>query len=247
MKIKVMNEQPLKIIIIGGTSGIGEQLALDYAKSGNLVGVTGRRLDKLKEIQQKYFGKIFIKQMDVTKPVQAIIQLDYLIEKIGGLDLLIYSSGVGHINRKLEWDKELQTIETNIVGFTAITDKAFNYFQKQKSGQLVNISSINALRGSNAAPAYAASKAYASNYMEGLRKKAVKAKLPIYLTDLKPGFVDTDMAQGTGLFWVSSTEKASKQIRKAIHKKRKSAYITKRWRLIAWLLKLAPDWLYFKI
>ena len=247
MKIKIMNDRPLRVIIIGSTSGIGEQLALDYARSGNIVGVTGRRLDKLKETQQKYFGKIFIKQIDVTKPVQAVIQLDYLIDKLGGLDILIYSSGIGHINRKLEWDKELQTIETNVIGFTAIADKTLNYFINQKNGQLVNISSINALRGSNLAPAYAASKAYSSNYMEGLRKKVKKTELPIFLTDIKPGFVDTDMAKGDGLFWVSSTEKASKQIRRAIDKKRKSAYISRRWRLIGWLLKMAPDWLYFRI
>ena len=242
-----MNEHPLKVIVIGGTSGIGEQLALDYARAGNLVGVTGRRLEKLKEVQHKYFGQIFIKQMDVTKPVQAVIQLDYLIEKLGGLDLLIYSSGTGHINQELEFDKEHLTIETNVIGFTAIADRALNVFIKQQNGHLVNISSINALRGSDAAPAYAASKAYSSNYMEGLRKKIFKAQLPIYLTDIKPGFVDTDMAKGEGLFWVASTEKASRQIRKAIIKKKKSAYITKRWRLIGWLLKLAPDWLYFRI
>ena len=62
------------------------------------------------------------------------------------------------------------------------------------------------------APAYNASKAYQINYLEGLRQKATKIKNPIYVTDIRPGFVDTDMAKGEGQFWVATKEKAARQI-----------------------------------
>ncbi len=239
-----MSSNSLKIIIIGASSGIGKALALQYAKQNHQVAISGRRLDKLKEVQQQYPNKILVNQMDVCKPEHTGIQFDNMVDKLGGVDLVIYNAGVGHLNKKLNWQKEISTIQTNVEGFTLIAGKAYNHFAKQKHGQFVNISSINALRGSNVAPAYAASKAYSSNYMQGLRKKAYKANLPIILTDILPGFVNTDMAQGTGLFWVAPVDKAAKQIINAISKKRNVAYITKRWRLIGWLLKILPEWVY---
>jgi short-subunit dehydrogenase len=118
---------------------------------------------------------------------------------------------------------------------------AFKHFLEQSSGHLVGISSIAALRGSGATPAYNASKAFVSNYLEGLRQKASKLKLPITVTDIQPGLVDTAMAQGEGLFWIAPPEIAARQIFDTIKSRRKRAYITKRWRLIAWLLKAMPD------
>jgi len=59
--------------------------------------------------------------------------------------------------------------------------------------------------------------------------------------------VDTQMAKGSGLFWVASPEKAANQIYSVIASKRKHAYITKRWRVIAYLLKILPDWVYHKL
>lgn len=86
-----------------------------------------------------------------------------------------------------------------------------------------------------------------SNYLEGLRKKAFKEKLPLTVTDIKPGFVDTDMAKGEGKFWVAPAEVAAEQITSAIVNKRKHAYITRRWRLMGWLFKLMPEWVYRRI
>lgn len=83
-----------------------------------------------------------------------------------------------------------------------------------------------------------------SNYFEGLRKKAFQEKLPIIFTDIKPGFVDTEMAKRKVKFWVANPQKAAEQIYSAINKKKQHAYITRRWRLIGWALKLMPYWLY---
>ena len=94
------------------------------------------------------------------------------------------------------------------------------------------------------APAYNASKAYQINYLEGLRQKATKTKKPIYVTDIRPGFVDTDMAKGEGQFWVATKEKAAQQIFTIIKRKKSVGYVTKRWRLIAEILKRLPSGIY---
>ncbi len=236
-----------KVIIIGATSGIGEALAHLYAKSGYMVGVTGRRLDRLTAFQHLHLGRAFINQMDLTHPQQAMIQLEHLIGQMNGVDIIILNAGTGRINRKLDFAIEAQTIEVNVTGFTALADFAANYFLKQGHGHLVGISSINALRGSNVAPAYAASKAYISSYLQGLRKRFSRSSNNIYVTDIKPGFVETDMAQGNGLFWVAPVGKAAKQIKTAIDRKKSNCYVTRRWRLIAWLLKFLPESIYHRI
>ena len=115
-----------------------------------------------------------------------------------------------------------------------------NYFKKQGYGHLVNISSIAGMRGNGIAPSYNSSKAYQINYLEGLRLNASKSNSSIYVTDVRPGFVDTAMAKGDGLFWVSPVEKAAEQIYAAIKRKKKVVYISKRWRLIGYILKAIP-------
>jgi short-subunit dehydrogenase len=132
----------------------------------------------------------------------------------------------------------------NVNGFTAVANWAFNYFQQQGYGHFAAITSIAGTRGSRQAPAYFASKAYQINYLEGLNQKAHHLKIPICITDIRPGFVDTAMASGENLFWMSTTQKAAKQIVSAIRQKRNVVYVTKRWRLIAILLKAMPRYLY---
>jgi len=233
-----------KAIIIGATSGIGKGLARLLAGDNYKVGLTGRRTELLNELKRENPGSYFIKPFDVAGPEIAVEKLEELKTELGGLDLLIISSGTGDINEKLDFDIEKRTIDTNIIGFTCIAGWAFNYFEKQKFGQLVAISSIGGLRGSRKAPAYNATKAYQINYLEGLRQKAAKLKEPIFVTDIRPGLVDTEMAKGEGLFWVMPVEKTVKQIYRAIIRKRKVAYITKRWQLIAVLMKRIPRAIY---
>ncbi len=134
-----------------------------------------------------------------------------------------------------------------MTGFAAIANAAIHHFLEKGSGHLVNISSIAALRGSGEASAYNASKAFESNYMDGLRNKIAKRRLPITITDIQAGFVDTAMAQGEGLFWVAAPEEAARQIYQAIKGKKKHAYITRRWVLLAWLFKVIPDWIYDRV
>ena len=73
-----------------------------------------------------------------------------------------------------------------------------------------------------------------------MRNNAVWEKLALTITDLQPGFVATAMAQGSGLFWVAPVEKAARQIQRAIAGKKRKAYVTRRWWLVAQFLKFMP-------
>jgi short-subunit dehydrogenase len=235
-----------KAIIIGATSGIGNELAKILVYKGYKVGITGRRKAELDKLKKSDPSNYEISSFDCTSENNSE-KLSELTDRIGGLDLLILSSGTGDLNEKLDFEIEDKTNKLNVCAFTEIVDWAFNYFEKQKKGHLVAISSIAGIRGSRIAPAYNASKAYQINYLEGLRQKAAKSKNTIYVTDIRPGFVDTDMAKGEGQFWVATKEKAARQIFGIIKKKKGIGYATKRWWIIAKILRLIPNGLYKKI
>jgi short-subunit dehydrogenase len=232
-----------KAIVIGASSGIGNELAQILAQNQVHVGITGRRkteLEKLRASNPQYFT---ISSFDCTTANNAQ-KLTELVKEIGGLDLLILSAGKGDLNESLEFEIEDSTNKLNVLAFTEIVDWTFNYFEKQGKGHLVAITSIAGIRGSRFAPAYNASKAYQINYLEGLRQKAQKVNARIYITDIRPGFVDTDMAKGKRQFWIIPKEKAARQIFRQIKRRRKVGYISRRWRLIAIFLKSLPILLY---
>lgn len=229
-----------KAIIIGATSGIGKGLAELLAEKQYQVGITGRRTELLEALTSQKPGYYVCRTFDVTDTIAINDHLNALAAELGGLDVLIICSGTGDENNGLEFDIEKRTIDTNVLGFTCVADWAFNYFQKQQYGHLVGISSIAGLRGGRQAPAYNATKAYQINYLEGLRQKATHSKASIFVTDIRPGFVDTNMAKGEGLFWVMPVDKVVVQMYKAIKNKKKVVYVTKRWGLIASVFKWMP-------
>ncbi len=233
-----------KAIIIGATSGIGKGLAKLLVVNGYKVGTTGRRTELLEKLKSESPNSYYVKTFDITDIIKVVDKLEELAAELGGLDLAVICSGTGDINETLDFNVEKLTIDTNVLGFTCAADWAFNHFEKQTFGHLVAISSIAGLRGSRQAPSYYASKAYQINYLEGLRQKATKLKGQIFVTDIRPGLVDTEMAKGEGLFWVASVDKATRQIYKAIKKKKKIVYVTKRWRLIAKILMQIPRPIY---
>jgi len=229
-----------KAIVIGATSGIGKSISEILIQNGYAVGITGRRLEILKSLKEKYPDNIYHYQMDVQELSSIETICNNLVHQLGGLDLLIISAGIGDENKSLDFAIENNVIKTNVQGFTCVTDWGMNYFKKQRHGHLVNISSIAGLMGNGEAPSYNATKAFQINYLEGLRLNADKSGTKINVTDVRPGYVDTDMAKGDGLFWVAPVEKAAQQIFNAIKRKRTVIYITKRWRIIGFLLKIIP-------
>ena len=235
-----------KAIVVGASSGIGKAITLGLLKKGYTVGITGRRSELLQAIEKSNPGYIHSSSFDCTDS-NATNHLDMLIEQLGGLDLFILSAGTGELNPDLVPHLEADTNTLNVTAFTKLVLWAYKKFETQGSGHLVGITSIAGMRGSAIAPSYNASKAYQINYLEGLRQKAQKQKHRISVTDVRPGFVDTNMAKGDGKFWVAQPDKAAAQILNAVMAKKDKVYITKRWRIIGIILKILPTWLYKKL
>lgn len=231
-------------IVFGATSGIGKSLTELLVKDGYKVAVTGRRLALLKELKKQFPNQILIQQNDIRDVDDVEKVFKEIVVEFKTIDLVIQSSGVAFINPKLEWDKEQQSINTNVLGVTKLYTLAYNLFKAQQFGHLVGISSIASIRGNRSAPVYFASKAYQKAYLESLyiKTKSIKSK-KVFITDIRPGFVDTAMALGEQLFWMVPLNKATKQIYTAIKKKKRVAYVSKRWKLVAWVLKIVPAWL----
>src|SRR5688572_19951549 len=135
-----------RIVIIGASSGIGKRMAEIYAEQGHLVGITGRRSVLLDEICKCYPEKIMNCCFDVTGD-QNIEQLQILVDKLGGLELLVISAGTGEPSKELKWEIDKRILKTNVDGFIEIANWAFNFFVEQGHGHLVTISSISANRG----------------------------------------------------------------------------------------------------
>lgn len=233
----------MNILIIGATSGIGKELLSQYVKQEHKVIACGRRENILNEFQ---------KLNAAVKGVQLdICDIDSTSQTISGLfaqtriDIAIVTAGIGDLNPTLDNTIELNTLQTNVTAWTNCVDLLYKAFQKQGFGHL--ITSVGGLRGEPMAPAYSASKAYQMNYVEALQKKAYKSESSIIITEVRPGLVDTAMAKGDGLFWVMPTSIVVKQILRAINKKQATCIVTKRWRIVHFIMRYLPWGLYKRI
>jgi short-subunit dehydrogenase len=233
-----------KVIIIGATSGIGKEMALQYVAKGYVVGVTGRRKELLNELKENFPSQIFIQCFDVRDEINTQ-HLQQLIDAMNGIDIFIYNAGYGEPSKTLNPEIEKRIYETNVKGFVDLTSFMFNFFIQQGYGHIAATSSIASIKGLSLAPGYSASKAFMSTYMQGLHIKAKRLKTKVYITDVQPGFVKTKEAKNKQ-FWVASPQKAARQIISAIEAKKWRVYITKRWWLIAQLIRYTPSSIYHR-
>ena len=227
-------------IVFGATSGIGRELAKLLVQDDYKVLITGRRKVFLEALKKSNPDHYVVRQhdiMDLSDTEKLFTEIPSIFDHV---DLIIHNSGIMETNFDLDWDKDLPTLETNVLGATKIYQLSYNYFKNQGFGHLVSVTSVASLVGNRHVPAYHASKAYQSNYMESLWMKAKRTKkAKIDITNILPGYVDTDIIAGK-TFWMAPLDKAVNQIYKAIKKKKRKAYITKRWRLIALMMKIFP-------
>ncbi|MDZ7659567.1 SDR family NAD(P)-dependent oxidoreductase [Fodinibius sp.] len=233
-----------KVAIIGATSGIGRALAVEMHNRGYTVGATGRRLERLEELRNQLKTNTYIQYMDVTDLDDAISQLDQLKKDMGGLDIIVLNSGVSNYQQEsVGREPDLHVIDVNVRGFANLGSYAFNLFEEQGHGHIVGISSVAGLFGWGLNIPYNASKSFVNTYLQGYRQKANHSDADIAVSTIMPGFVESEMTEGKkDLFWVQPTKKAAKQIAEAIEKQKNEAYITKRWRLVGWFVKLIPNW-----
>ena len=236
-----------KAIVIGATSGIGRAFAQLLVEKGYIVGITGRRANLLEEMRVTNPRQYIAKQFDIDNYNSVSDSIDQLTALLAGIDLLVLCSGTGWRNVELNLDYEISTVKTNVLGYTAVVNWAYKHFQESGRGSIAAISSITGFRGFALSPSYSSSKSFQMRYLEALRQKAKTSGNLISITDVRAGFVNTAMGQGAGAFWVASPDKAARQILKAINNKKSVAYVTKRWVLIAWLLRLIPSFIYERI
>lgn len=234
-------------IVIGATSGIGRALAERLAAAGWRVGAVGRREALLRELEQTAPANISYVTADITRPEASLAALSELVARLGGMDLCVVCSGTGDLNPALDFALEEPAIATNVRGWTAVVDWAYCWFERRGGGHLAVVTSVGGLRGSGSAPAYNASKAYQINYAEGLRLRAAKTASGVRVMDLRPGLVDTAMAKGDGLFWVMPVGRVVDQMLRAMRRRRRVTVVTRRWRLVAWMLRRLPESLYLKL
>lgn len=230
-----------KAIVIGGSSGIGKALVEVLLRNNYRVGLSGVERDDLTALVNQHRENLIVKYIDCSKE-NCSAEIHELVQSLGGLDLLVFSAGVGHLNKDLGFPVENAANKVNVLGFTEVADWSYRYFDKQQRGHFVAISSFSGLFGFRTSPAYTSAKGYQINYLEALRQKAHRSKHPIYITDIRPGFVDTDISKELKRFWVATPEKAARQIFRAIRRKCDVAYVSKRWRIMAVVVKLIPSW-----
>lgn len=254
--LKIQSNHSKKAIVVGATSGMGREVTKTLAQKGYEVGLVGRRGNLLNSLQKQIATKTYIKQIDVSQTEKAKKQLEELIKEMGGLDLMFISvTAQGDIGctiptSKMSFQEVKRIMDVDLYGFWVAAHVATKYFEKQKHGHLVGVSSISKIKGSPISPEYSAAKAFVSKYLDGIRNRMIKNNLPIFVTEIIPGFVDVERQKYSelkGAFWVATTKEAAKQICDAIESKEEKVYVTKRWRLIAWFLQIIPDWFYRKI
>lgn len=237
-----------RIIITGATSGLGYELAELCLQKNYLVGVTGRRTERFQDLKANYPEHVFPAFMDVSQAEDSVDKLRNLIEEMGGMDILVLNAGVSGNEDYKSWETLKRVIDVNVSGFVALANYAMNYFERQPEGQIVGISSMAGFFGYGRSPTYTASKAFVSNYMQGLRQRARRMECNLVITDIKPGFVATEMtANRTDMFWVIDSPTAARQMLRTIESRKSYGYVSRRWRLVAWLLSLLPNRLFDRI
>ena len=225
-----------RAIIIGASSGIGFEVARLLLDDGWKVGVAARRVDLLQTI-----GNVSeAEQIDVTDP-NAAEHLRSMISQLGGMDLLIYTAGIGKQNRELTEGIEVQTTETNGVGFVRMIGEAYRYFAEKGEGHIVAVTSIAGTKGLGPAPAYSATKAMQNVYLQALEQQAHARGLDIHFTDIRPGFVDTALLNGDFHYpMLMQPEMVARKIMQAIKRKQHICVIDWRYHLLTMLWRRIP-------
>ncbi|MBR5749719.1 MAG: SDR family NAD(P)-dependent oxidoreductase, partial [Prevotella sp.] len=202
---------------------------------GWTLGVAARRTDLLQTL-----GDVQVEQIDVTSE-EAPERLRALIDKVGGMDLFFYASGIGKQNRELVEGIEMATMQTNALGFTRMVGEAYRYFAQQGGGHIAAITSIAGTKGLGPAPAYSATKAMQNVYLQALEQQAHARGLKIRFTDIRPGFVDTALLAGDFRYpMMLKPERVANEIVQAINGKRHIRVIDWKYRLLTAVWRRIP-------
>ena len=201
-------------------------------------------MEPLLEIKTLAPERVEVMAIDVTQSDAGDLLLT-LIQRMDGIDLYFHASGIGHQNRTLVPDIEMRTMDTNAVGFTRMIGTAYRYFAERGEGHIVAITSIAGTKGLGPAPAYSATKALQSTYLQALEQQAHQRGLPIRITDIRPGFVDTALLRGDFHYpMLMRPESVARDIVRSIHHRHHIRIIDLRYRILTFFWRLVPNWLW---
>ena len=236
-----------RAIIVGASSGIGAALARRLAEEGYRLALLARRADRLAALCEEINAKAgevraisYVHDVTDYEAVPGLLQ--EITARLGGLDLFIYNPGILFPSgmKHFEFDKDRRVTEVNYLGALAWLDPVAAMFHRQKAGQIVGISSVTGERGRVGNPAYNASKAALSCYLEALRNRLTRRG--VHVLTVKPGYVLTEMTAGMkNLYFAISAERAAADICKAIHKRKQVIYIAPIWRLVMFVVRNIPS------
>lgn len=241
-----------RAIVVGASSGMGAEIAKQVAAEGAVVALVGRRKPELEAVAQAIRaagGKAIVAAHDVTAYEDVPRVFEALSREMGGLDLLVYSSGAQYNPEESVYDfaQDREMIEVNVIGAIAWTQMAAAAFEAQRGGTIVGISSIAGERGRRTMPGYTTSKAAMSTWMEALRNRI--SRYGVNVVTIKPGFVDTaKTAHLAKKPMVISPATAATLILKAAHKGGSpSVFVPGQWGLVALIIRHIPSFLFRKL
>jgi short-subunit dehydrogenase len=215
----------MNVIVLGGTFGIGFELAKKYlGKSKNLI-ILGRNDEKLNEIKNQFSGKntnIITEKLDVTSLENTRNVLGKIIDELKQIDLVIYSSGFYKPNNTFDVDIDLyrKTIEVNFMGLINVMSVILPQLKKQQNGHVAMISSLAGFFGLPNSSGYGPSKAAMMNYSESIYNDCKNNN--IFVSLINPGFVKTRLTdQNTfEMPFLMSAKKAASIIYQGLEKKK---------------------------
>jgi short-subunit dehydrogenase len=247
----VATSEHLTVVITGASSGIGRALAVEMAGRGYALGLTARRLvllEKFRDELQAKRGKdlrIELATLDVCQAASVAPTLHDLFDRLGGIDTIVVNAGANDMTRVGggDLDKELNLIQTNLVGAIATINAATEHFLQRGKGHIVGISSLASLQPVASQAAYCASKAGLSMYLNSARVEL--RRRGIVVTDILPGYIKTDIVEGVDigkLPFAISPEHAAREMTRLIARRVKSGIVPAfPWKLVRPLLGHLPE------
>ena len=215
-----------RILITGASSGLGAEMARQFAATGHDLALCARRLDRLEELRASVVAthpgvRVLVRELDVNDHDAVFAVFDSAADELGGLDRVIVNAGLGKGARigTGRFDANRATAMTNFVAALAQCEAAMAHFRAVKAGHLVVISSMSAMRGlPRTLTTYAASKAGIAALAEGIRADVQGS--PIKVTTIFPGYIRSEMndqVSGTSPLMVD-TDKGVRSIVRAIER-----------------------------
>lgn len=211
---------PKSIAITGASSGIGRQLAIDYAAPDVTLFLSGRNQERLEETAhacRTQGASVFSEVFDAADKTAATAFIDGA-ERKNPLDLVVANAGTSERARSLtDFSTVAQhTFSTNVDGVFNILHPAIPYMAARRKGQLAIVSSLASFQGLPGALAYAASKAAVRVYGEGLRARLGREGIAVSV--ICPGYIETPMTAKNRfkMPFLMDTQKASRIIRRGL-------------------------------